>query len=153
MRCATWNVNSLKARLPLLERWVSVVQPDVLCLQETKLADDAFPTGFFADLGYESAHHGNGRWNGVAIAAGGTIEPATSTRVEAWDRPLPVSRPLASHRVGAHRPQCPSGAGIQDRAAAKRSCSGDRADLLLTAESGGASAVSARVCYDCLVKL
>jgi exodeoxyribonuclease-3 len=52
MRCATWNVNSLKARLPLLERWLSVVQPDVLCLQETKLADDAFPTGFFADLGY-----------------------------------------------------------------------------------------------------
>jgi exodeoxyribonuclease-3 len=69
VRYATWNVNSLKARLPLVERWVSVVQPDVLCLQETKLADEAFPTEFFAELGYESARHGNGPWNGVAIVS------------------------------------------------------------------------------------
>jgi exodeoxyribonuclease-3 len=52
MRLATWNVNSLKARLPLVERWVIGAQPDVLCLQETKVADDAFPAGFFSDLGY-----------------------------------------------------------------------------------------------------
>jgi exodeoxyribonuclease III len=67
MRLATWNVNSLKARLPRVEEWLAYAQPDVLCLQETKLADAAFPTMAFQALGYESAHHGNGAWNGVAI--------------------------------------------------------------------------------------
>ncbi|MGH9128287.1 MAG: exodeoxyribonuclease III [Acidimicrobiales bacterium] len=67
MRVATWNVNSLKARLPRVEEWLGYAQPDVLCLQETKLADAAFPSMTFSALGYESAHHGNGRWNGVAI--------------------------------------------------------------------------------------
>ena len=67
MRIATWNVNSLNARFPRVEEWVAQVQPDVLCLQETKLADDAFPGLAFRALGYEAASHGNGRWNGVAI--------------------------------------------------------------------------------------
>jgi exodeoxyribonuclease-3 len=67
VRIATWNVNSLNARLPRVEEWVGQVQPDVLCLQETKLADDAFPALTFQALGYEAAHHGSGRWNGVAI--------------------------------------------------------------------------------------
>jgi exodeoxyribonuclease-3 len=67
MRIATWNVNSLKARLPRVETWLEYAQPDVLCLQETKLADDAFPQLTFEALGYESVHHGQGRWNGVAI--------------------------------------------------------------------------------------
>jgi exodeoxyribonuclease-3 len=67
VRIATWNVNSLNARLPRVEEWVAQVQPDVLCLQETKLADDAFPGLAFRALGYEAASHGNGRWNGVAI--------------------------------------------------------------------------------------
>ena len=67
MRLATWNVNSLKARLPRVEEWLGYARPDVLCLQETKLADDAFPQLAFEALGYEAAHHGQGRWNGVAI--------------------------------------------------------------------------------------
>ncbi|MEO6158067.1 MAG: exodeoxyribonuclease III [Ilumatobacteraceae bacterium] len=67
MRIATWNVNSLKARLARVEQWIADVQPDVLCIQETKLADDAFPALTFAALGYESAHYGQGQWNGVAI--------------------------------------------------------------------------------------
>ncbi len=67
MRIATWNVNSLKARLPRVEEWIADVQPDVLCMQETKLAEDAFPALTFAALGYESVHHGQGQWNGVAI--------------------------------------------------------------------------------------
>lgn len=67
MRIATWNVNSLNARLPRVEAWIDDVEPDVLCLQETKLADDAFPRDHFTALGYESVHHGQGRWNGVAI--------------------------------------------------------------------------------------
>ena len=67
LRVATWNVNSLKARLPKLEEWVGYASPDVVCLQETKMADAAFPTMAFTALGYEAAHHGDGRWNGVAI--------------------------------------------------------------------------------------
>ena len=67
MRIATWNVNSLTARLPRVEEWIGYAHPDVLCLQETKQADAAFPYGAFEALGYESAHHGDGRWNGVAI--------------------------------------------------------------------------------------
>jgi exodeoxyribonuclease III len=67
MRIATWNVNSLTARLPRVEEWIGYAQPDVLCLQETKQVDAAFPYQAFADLGYEAAHHGEGRWNGVAI--------------------------------------------------------------------------------------
>lgn len=67
MRLATWNVNSLKARLPRVEEWILDVRPDVLCLQETKSTDEAFPAEFFTDMGYESVHHGQGQWNGVAI--------------------------------------------------------------------------------------
>lgn len=69
MRLATWNVNSLGARLPFVLEWVEAHDPDVLCMQETKLADDAFPFASFAKLGYEAAHHGDGRWNGVAVAS------------------------------------------------------------------------------------
>jgi exodeoxyribonuclease-3 len=69
VRLATWNVNSLGARLERVLEWVEAKQPDVLCMQETKQTDDAFPTQAFAALGYESAHHGDGRWNGVAIVS------------------------------------------------------------------------------------
>jgi exodeoxyribonuclease-3 len=69
LRVATWNVNSLKARLERVEEWVEQVQPDVLCLQETKMADTAFPAMAFQALGYDAVHHGDGRWNGVAIAS------------------------------------------------------------------------------------
>lgn len=67
MRLATWNVNSLNARMPRVTDWLERVRPDVLCMQETKLANDAFPADEFAALGYESVHHGQGQWNGVAI--------------------------------------------------------------------------------------
>jgi exodeoxyribonuclease-3 len=67
MRIATWNVNSLKARQERVEEWLGYASPDVLCLQETKLPDSAFPSMAFAGLGYESVHYGEGRWNGVAI--------------------------------------------------------------------------------------
>ena len=67
MRLATWNINSLKARLARVEAWLEDVEPDIVCLQETKLADGAFPAMTFQAMGYESVHHGEGRWNGVAI--------------------------------------------------------------------------------------
>jgi len=67
MRIATWNVNSVLARLPRLVAWLEQVGPDVVCLQETKVGDDAFPVDSIIPLGYAVAHHGEGRWNGVAV--------------------------------------------------------------------------------------
>ena len=70
MRIATWNVNSVKQRLPRLLPWLDERRPDVLCLQETKLADDAFRELLAEELdrrGYEVVAHGEATWNGVAI--------------------------------------------------------------------------------------
>jgi exodeoxyribonuclease III len=69
VRIATWNVNSLNVRMPRVEEWFEYAQPDVVCMQETKLADAAFPYLAFNSMGYEVAHNGTGRWNGVAIAS------------------------------------------------------------------------------------
>jgi exodeoxyribonuclease III len=66
-RFATWNVNSLKVRQERVEQWLSDISPDIVCLQETKIADNAFPQLAFEALGYTAAHHGEGRWNGVAM--------------------------------------------------------------------------------------
>jgi exodeoxyribonuclease-3 len=68
MRIATWNVNSLKARMEAVERWLERAAPDILLMQETKLTDADAPVMPFSMLGYELVHHGEGRWNGVAIA-------------------------------------------------------------------------------------
>nr|WP_296071253.1 exodeoxyribonuclease III [uncultured Actinoplanes sp.] len=67
MRFATWNVNSVKARLPRLLEWLDTTKPDVVCLQETKVAADGFPSGEVGELGYQTAAYGEGRWNGVAL--------------------------------------------------------------------------------------
>jgi exodeoxyribonuclease-3 len=70
MRIATWNVNSIKQRVPRLLPWLDERRPDVVCLQETKLADDAFTALLGDDLerrGYAVAAHGERAWNGVAI--------------------------------------------------------------------------------------
>ena len=69
---ATWNVNSVRSRLPRLLPWLDGRSPDVVCLQETKLPADAFDelvTPALVERGYAVAHHGEGRWNGVAIAS------------------------------------------------------------------------------------
>jgi exodeoxyribonuclease-3 len=78
MRIATWNVNSLKVRLGRVEEWIGYAQPDILCLQETKLPDATFPHMAFSALGYESAHHGGGQWNGVAILSRVGIDDVVS---------------------------------------------------------------------------
>jgi len=67
VRLATWNVNSLLARLPRVLEWLALVEPDVLCVQETKVADAGFPFAELEALGYECAADGDGRYNGVAI--------------------------------------------------------------------------------------
>jgi exodeoxyribonuclease-3 len=67
MKIATWNVNSVLARLPVVTRWLEATRPDVLCLQETKCTDDKFPVDAFAELGYKSETFGQRTYNGVAI--------------------------------------------------------------------------------------
>ena len=67
IRLATWNVNSVGARLPRMLPWLEQVAPDVAALQETKCTDAAFPYAAVQALGYEVAHAGDGRWNGVAL--------------------------------------------------------------------------------------
>ena len=78
MRLATWNVNSLKARLERVLAWTEAKQPDVLCMQETKLSTEQAPMLDFRALGYELVHHGPGRWNGVAIASRLGIDEVTA---------------------------------------------------------------------------
>jgi exodeoxyribonuclease III len=106
MRIATWNVNSLKARLDKVFWWIDRARPDVLLVQETKLSDADAPREAFARLGYQLAHHGEGRWNGVAIASraglddvcmnfGDPIErPATSEPSD--DEPLSEARIISA---------------------------------------------------------
>lgn len=79
MKLATWNVNSLKQRLPRLLEFLAQHQPDVVCLQETKCTTEAFPTDELAAAGYASAHHSGGRWAGVAIIAKSSTPPADET--------------------------------------------------------------------------
>ncbi len=74
MRIATWNVNSLNARLDKVWWWIERARPDILLMQETKLADDQAPIAAFGERGYRLAHQGEGRWNGVAIASRCGIE-------------------------------------------------------------------------------
>ena len=68
MRIGTWNVNSLKARQEAVDRWLERAAPDVLLIQETKLTDADAPVMPFSMAGYDLLHHGEGRWNWVAIA-------------------------------------------------------------------------------------
>jgi exodeoxyribonuclease-3 len=106
MRIATWNVNSLKARLEKVTWWLERARPDVLLVQETKLADAAAPRAHFEKLGYALAHHGEGRWNGVAIASkvgiedvvtnfGAPLQP-TRTPDAGDDEPLAEARMIAA---------------------------------------------------------
>src|SRR5258708_21816012 len=105
VRIATWNVNSLNARLEKVWWWLDRAKPDVLLMQETKLADADAPRAAFEKRGYELAHHGEGRWNGVAIASRRGIadvitnfgEPlrATSTPDVGDDEPFAEARMIS----------------------------------------------------------
>ena len=67
MKIATYNVNGIRARLPVLLRWLKEASPDVVCLQELKAPNDKFPEDAIAELGYKAVWHGQKSWNGVAI--------------------------------------------------------------------------------------
>jgi exodeoxyribonuclease-3 len=75
---ATWNVNSIRTRLPRLLDWLARRQPDIVCLQETKVEDEAFPVAELARLGYQVLASGQRTYNGVAILA--RVEPAEPVR-------------------------------------------------------------------------
>jgi exodeoxyribonuclease-3 len=77
VRVATWNVNSLKVRMPRVLEFLDAQAPDVLCLQETKCEPQAFPAGELRAAGYDAHHHSAGRWAGVAVLgrAGLGLEP------------------------------------------------------------------------------
>ncbi|NUT91698.1 MAG: exodeoxyribonuclease III [Saccharothrix sp.] len=99
MRVATWNVNSVKQRVPRLLPWLEQRRPDVLCLQETKLADDAFLELLgkdLAGLGYEVAVHGEGRWNGVAILSRVGLDDVVPGMVDGPGFPQPEARVVAA---------------------------------------------------------
>ncbi|HUR28968.1 MAG TPA: exodeoxyribonuclease III, partial [Planctomycetota bacterium] len=91
MRVATWNVNSIRARMERVVEWVDAKRPDVLCLQEIKCLDEQFPRETFEDMGYRVATFGQKTYNGVAILAKQNIEDVV--------RGLPGEAPDAQKRV------------------------------------------------------
>ncbi|WP_026931668.1 exodeoxyribonuclease III [Glycomyces tenuis] len=116
MRVATWNINSINARLARLLAWLDAARPDVVCLQELKCAAADAPAEALAAAGYEIAAHGDGRWNGVAILSkvgigevvrdlddqpvfDGALEPraiaATCGPVRVWSVYVPNGRDVA----------------------------------------------------------
>jgi exodeoxyribonuclease-3 len=99
MRVATWNVNSLKQRLPRLLPWLDQRRPDVVCLQETKLSDDAFAELLGDELsgrGYEAAVHGETAWNGVAILSRAGLDDVVPGLEGAPGFPNPEARAVAA---------------------------------------------------------
>ncbi|MDJ0768893.1 MAG: exodeoxyribonuclease III [Ilumatobacter sp.] len=115
MRIVTWNVNSLRARLERVEDWLTDVQPDVVCLQETKLADDAFPALTFEAHGYETVHYGQGQWNGVAILSKVGIADVVANFADGIE-PDPDAR-IITATCGGVRVSCcyvPNGRSLDD---------------------------------------
>src|SRR5215472_2478480 len=99
MRIATWNVNSVKQRMPRLLPWLDQRQPDVVCLQETKLTDDQFLDLLGRELdnrGYEVAVHGEPRWNGVAILSRVGLDDVIPGLEDAPGFPQPEARAVAA---------------------------------------------------------
>jgi len=99
VRIATWNVNSVKQRIPRLLPWLEERRPDVVCLQETKLADDAFSDLLREELagrGYDVAAHGEATWNGVAILSRVGIEDVVLGLAGAPGFPHPEARALSA---------------------------------------------------------
>jgi exodeoxyribonuclease III len=95
VKVVTWNVNSLPVRLPRLLLWLQAQDPDVLLLQETKIAHDAFPYDEIANAGYEAVHRGEGRWNGVAILSRVGLSEVLTDLPSAPRFPDPASAPEA----------------------------------------------------------
>ncbi len=108
LRIATYNVNSVRARLPVLEPWLARVRPDVVCLQETKVVDESFPAAAFQERGYRSVFRGEKSYNGVAILS--AKEPSDVRFGLEDDGPLDETRLAAAsfgkiHVINTYVPQ------------------------------------------------
>ncbi|MER5253449.1 MULTISPECIES: exodeoxyribonuclease III [unclassified Streptomyces] len=104
MRIATWNVNSITARLPRLLAWLESSGTDVLCIQETKTTAEGFPAAELRELGYESAVNATGRWNGVALVSRVGLEDVTvglpgGPEYDGVQEPRAISATCGSARV------------------------------------------------------
>lgn len=121
MRIATWNVNSLKMRLERVLGWLERVQPDVLLMQETKLTDAAAPIKTFEERGYQLAHHGEGRWNGVAIASRVGIESVSTN----FGLPLVAAR-QSGHTGQKDQEQAPDDQPLREARMIAATCGGVR---------------------------
>lgn len=115
MRIVTWNVNSLNVRLERVVEWIEMLDPDVLCLQETKLSNDDFPHAAFNDIGYQSAHHGQGQWNGVAILSRVGLDDVRADFADGRD-PDPDARIIWATCGGVRIASCyvPNGRSLDD---------------------------------------
>jgi exodeoxyribonuclease-3 len=114
VRIATWNVNSIKQRMPRLVPWLDERRPDVVCLQETKLADEALTDLLSDELGargYEFAAHGEAAWNGVAILSRVGLADVTTGLADAPGFPHPEARAIAAtcDGVRVHSVYVPNG--------------------------------------------
>jgi exodeoxyribonuclease-3 len=96
VRLATWNVNSVTARLPRLLEWLETREPDVACLQELKVTEDAFPHLPVRALGYDVAIHADGRWNGVAVLSRVGLDEVTRGLHDEPGFPDPECRAVAA---------------------------------------------------------
>lgn len=116
MRITTWNVNSLNVRMDRVTEWIQTLQPDVLCLQETKLSNDDFPHDAFEALGYESAHHGQGQWNGVAIISRVGLDDVRVDFADGRDEPDQDARIIWATCDGVRVASCyvPNGRSLED---------------------------------------
>jgi exodeoxyribonuclease III len=102
MRIVTWNVNSLRARLPRVLELLAEHRPDVACLQETKCAPDTFPDAELADAGYAAVHHSAGQWAGVALLTRAGLE-LSEPLLELPGDPAPEEARWCEAAVGAIR--------------------------------------------------
>jgi exodeoxyribonuclease-3 len=122
LRIATWNVNSIRTRVDRVVDWMVRADVDVLAMQETKCADDKFPTMPFVAAGYEVAHYGHDQWNGVAIASRVGLDNVTTAfdRQPAWGKDGEVARAEARAMgatcagVRVWSLYVPNGRGIED---------------------------------------
>jgi len=119
LRVVSWNVNGLRARADHVQRLLQTLQPDVLCMQETKVQNDLFPTQLFMDLGYDHQNiHGQKSHHGVAIVA---KVPLTATAKDIYAdkddcRHVSAEVSVGSHRVQIHNFYVPSGGDEPDTA-------------------------------------
>jgi exodeoxyribonuclease-3 len=112
VKIATWNVNSLTARWSRVDAWLRESAPDVVLIQETKQHDQKFPSATLTELGYESAHYGQGQWNGVAIFSKVGIEDVT----KGFGDDDPEARIIAATCGGIRVVSCyvPNGRALDD---------------------------------------